>query len=107
LLAIGSMLAVVLALGWMWWSSQLPDTYDLAEMGYADYGGGPVPPAMAGHGHGTAIADLVEARSGPPDREVTLTVRDDGDRITVNGATPGPTPRSSCTAPRRSGDWLG
>lgn len=93
LLAIGSTLAVVLALGWMWWSSLLPDTYDLADMGYADYGGGPVPPAMAGHGHGSAVADLVEARSGPPDREVTLTVRDDGERITVNGATPGPTLR--------------
>ncbi len=83
----------MLALGWMWWSSLLPDTYDLADMGYADYGGGPVPPAMAGHSHGSAVADLVEARSGPPDREVTLTVRHDGERITVNGATPGPTLR--------------
>jgi FtsP/CotA-like multicopper oxidase with cupredoxin domain len=46
-----------------------------------------------GHHHGTAVADLVEARSGPPDREVRLTVRDDGDRITLNGATRGPTLR--------------
>jgi FtsP/CotA-like multicopper oxidase with cupredoxin domain len=93
LLAIGSTLAVVLALGWMWWSSLLPHTYDLADMGSADYGGGPVPPAMAGHGHGGAVADRVVAWSGPPDREVMLTVRDDGERITVNGATPGPTLR--------------
>jgi len=94
-LAAAGTLALVLPLGWMWWSSLLPDTYDLAEMGYADYGGGPVPEGSAGHGHhhGTAVADLVEARSGPPDAAVTLTVRDDGDRITVNGTSPGPTLR--------------
>ena len=45
----------------MWWSSLLPDRYDIAEMGYADYGGG----AEKAHDHqgsGTPVADLVEAR---------------------------------------------
>jgi FtsP/CotA-like multicopper oxidase with cupredoxin domain len=93
LLAVGATLTIVVPLGWMWWSSLLPDTYDLAAMGYADYGGGTVPPGHAGHGHhhGTAVADLVVPRTGPPDHEVTLTVRDDGERITLNGTSPGPT----------------
>jgi FtsP/CotA-like multicopper oxidase with cupredoxin domain len=87
LLAIGAALAVVVPLAWMWWSSRLPDSYDLAEMGYAEYGGGRAPAHVH---HGTAVADLVEPEPGPPDRRVTLTVRDDGDRIRVNGSTPGP-----------------
>ena len=33
------------------------------------------------HHRGTAVADLVEARAGTPDEKVTLTVRDDGDRL--------------------------
>ncbi len=88
LAAIGAALALVVPLAWMWWSSRLPDSYDAAQMGYADYGGGPVPEHA--HHHGTAVADLVETKPGPPDRRFTLTVRDDGDRITVNGKTPGP-----------------
>ena len=95
LLAVGGTLAIVVPIGWMWQASLLPDTYDLAEMGYADYGGGPGASGSGAHGHhhGTAVADLVETRAGPPDQEVTLTVRDDGDRITLNGSSPGPTLR--------------
>lgn len=95
LLAVGGTLAIVLPLGWMWKTSLLPDTYDLAEMGYADYGGGPEASGSGAHGHhhGTAVANLVETRPGPPDQDVTLTVRDDGERITLNGTSPGPTLR--------------
>ena len=28
-------------LGWSWWSSLVPSTYSVMEMGHADYGGGP------------------------------------------------------------------
>ena len=56
-LALLATAAIVAPVGWMWQSSRLPDTYDMAEMGYADYGGGP----RTGHDHhgGTAVADLV------------------------------------------------
>jgi FtsP/CotA-like multicopper oxidase with cupredoxin domain len=86
---------MVLPLGWMWKTSLLPDTYDLAEMGYADYGGGREGSGSGAHGHhhGLTVADLVETRPGPPDQDVTLTVRDDGDRISLNGTSPGPTLR--------------
>jgi FtsP/CotA-like multicopper oxidase with cupredoxin domain len=92
LLALGATAAILVPLGWMWQSSRLPDTYDIAEMGYADYGGGP----RAGHehAHGMAVADLVEDASLRADVEVTLTVRRDGERYTVNGTTPGPTIRA-------------
>ena len=39
-------------------ASRLPDTYDMAAMGYPDWGGGP----WHGHhgtGHGTPVEDLV------------------------------------------------
>jgi FtsP/CotA-like multicopper oxidase with cupredoxin domain len=72
----------------MWQASLLPDSYDIAEMGYADYGGGPR--AGHDHGHGTAVADLVGDPDRSPDVEVTLTVRKDGNRYTVNGTSPGP-----------------
>jgi len=89
LLACAATLALVVPFGWMWWSSLVPDTYDLARMGYADHGGG----SRVGHdhhGHATAVADLVEPAGGPADVAVTLKVRRDGDRYTVNGSSPGP-----------------
>ena len=58
LLALTATVALLAPIGWMWWSSRLPDTYDMAEMGYADHGGGP---AIAAPHHGTPVADLVEA----------------------------------------------
>jgi len=76
----------------MWQASLLPDSYDITEMGYADYGGGP----RTGHDHqhGQAVADLVADPARKADVEVTLTARRDGDRYTVNGTTPGPTIRA-------------
>ena len=93
LLAIGATAAILLPIGWFWQSSLLPDSYDIAEMGYADYGGGP----RTGHdhqGHETAVADLRADPGLPADVRVTLTVRRDGDRYTVNGTSPGPTIRA-------------
>ena len=89
--------ALVLPVGWFWYDSLLPDTYDLAAMGYADWGGGPPGQhaAMAGHHHGTPVAELAADPDRPADVRETLTVHDDGDRITVNGSTPGPEIRAT------------
>ena len=91
-LAVAATAVLVLPIGWFWYDSLLPDTYDLAEMGYQDWGGGPAGrhAAMAGHHHGTPVADLVADPDAPADVRETLTVHDDGERITVNGSTPGP-----------------
>jgi FtsP/CotA-like multicopper oxidase with cupredoxin domain len=95
LAAVAATAAIVLSLGWFWYGSLLPDQYDMAEMGYADWGGGPVGEhaGMAGH-HGTQVADLTADPDRPADVRETLTVHDDGERITVNGSTPGPTIRA-------------
>ena len=91
--ALAAVVLLVAPLAWMWWSSLLPDRYDIAEMGYADYGGGP----EAGHSHhgGTAVADLVADPDRPADVTETLTVATHGDRFTVNGTTPGPVLRAT------------
>jgi FtsP/CotA-like multicopper oxidase with cupredoxin domain len=77
----------------MWQASLLPDSYDIASMGYVDYGGGP---RSSGHNHGSGsrVADLVETAVGPADVTETFTVRTSGAKITVNGSTPGPTLRA-------------
>ncbi|HEX6150823.1 multicopper oxidase family protein [Nocardioides sp.] len=86
----------MLPLGWLWYGSLLPDEYDMAQMGHADWGGGPrgVHAAMAGGHHGTAVSELIADPERTPDVRETLTVRDDGRQITVNGSTPGPTIRA-------------
>ncbi|WP_235539019.1 multicopper oxidase family protein [Nocardioides sp. Soil796] len=97
LVATVATLAVAVPIAWMWENSLVPDTYDMATMGYHDYGGGP-------HGHrhdhqhdhaGTAVADLVEESGRPADVSVTLTVRRQDGRYTVNGTSPGPTIRAT------------
>jgi len=98
-LAVAATLAVVLPLGWFWQSSRLPDTYDMATMGFADWGGGPrfdhgEHGEQGGHGHhdgqATPVAELTADPDRPADVEATLSVRvDDGD-YTVNGTSPGP-----------------
>ena len=90
-LALLATAVVVTPIAWLWWDSRLPDSYDIAEMGYADYGGGP----ETGHDHhgahgATPVAELVEPPGGPADVEETLTAAKDGDRITINGTSPGP-----------------
>ncbi|MEU8238581.1 multicopper oxidase family protein [Actinoplanes missouriensis] len=80
-------LAVLGPLGWFWFDSLVPGTYDMAAMGVADHGGGD----PSGHRHtgGLSVADL-RGPSGRPDVEVTLTAdRRDG-RYTLNGSSPGP-----------------
>ena len=82
----------MLPVAWLWWSSLLPDSYDMAEMGYADWGGGPVGEHASMEGmHGTPVAELTADPDRPADVSETLTVRreDDGG-YTVNGTSPGP-----------------
>ena len=98
LLALGITLAVLVPLGYLWATSLVPGEYDPAEMGYADYGGGP----SSGHEHhhgGTSVADLTGPKTGTPDVDVTLVARkqkfqlasgETVDGYTLNGASPGP-----------------
>jgi FtsP/CotA-like multicopper oxidase with cupredoxin domain len=87
-LATGATAVLVLPLAWMWQTSLLPDSYDMAQMGYADWGGGP----RGDHHHadGVAVAELAADPSVPADVTETFTVATEGDRFTVNGTTPGP-----------------
>ncbi len=101
--ALAAVVLLLAPVAWMWWSSLLPDRYDIAEMGYADYGGGP----ETGHDHhgGTAVADLVADPDRPADVTETLTVATDGDRFTVNGTTPGPGAARDPGRPGRGARW--
>ena len=75
----------------MWNASRLPDSYDMAEMGYPDWGGGHVD-EHHGMGHGAIeVADLVADPDRPADVTATLTVTREAGRYLVNGTSPGPT----------------
>nr|WP_238354920.1 multicopper oxidase family protein [Kribbella sandramycini] len=90
MVALGIVLAVLAPLGYLWATSLVPSTYNAAEMGHADYGGGP----SGGHEHHhRSIADLTGPRTGTPDVAVTLTARQerkDFATYTLNGSSPGP-----------------
>jgi FtsP/CotA-like multicopper oxidase with cupredoxin domain len=88
-IAVGASVAILGPLGYFWQDSLVPATYDMAAMGYADFGGG----AATGHAHGAgaiSVADLTGPTTGQPDVTVTLTAKRQGGRYTVNGASPGP-----------------
>jgi FtsP/CotA-like multicopper oxidase with cupredoxin domain len=86
--AVAATSVIVLPLGWFWQASLLPDRYDMATMGYADWGGGPS--TLHGGDHGIPVTDLIADPDATPDVTTTLTVRQEGDRYTVNGTSPGP-----------------
>jgi FtsP/CotA-like multicopper oxidase with cupredoxin domain len=102
LIALGVTLAVLAPLGYLWATSLVPGNYSAAEMGYADYGGGPVSAGHSGghqHHGGTSGADLTGPKTGTPDVDVTLTARktkfqlasgETVDGYTLNGTSPGP-----------------
>ena len=89
-IAIAVTLLIVLPLAWMWNASRLPDSYDMAAMGYPDWGGGAVD-EHHGTGHGIAVADLVADPDRPADVSTTLTATREDGRFLVNGTSPGPT----------------
>jgi FtsP/CotA-like multicopper oxidase with cupredoxin domain len=97
-LACVATLAIVLPLAYLWWTSRLPSTYSVMDMGYDDYGGGSH--SMAGH-HGMSmnVKDLVDDPTRKADKVVDLTAKKgkvtlaDGQKVdgyTVNGTSPGP-----------------
>ncbi|MFI5892564.1 multicopper oxidase family protein [Actinoplanes sp. NPDC051513] len=88
-IAAGATVAILGPLGYFWQQSLVPSTYDMASMGYPDYGGG----QQAGHAHATGgldVAALKGPSTGDPDVAVTLTARAEKGKYTLNGATPGP-----------------
>jgi FtsP/CotA-like multicopper oxidase with cupredoxin domain len=99
LIALGVTLAVLAPLGYLWATSLVPGSYSAAEMGYADYGGGPESAGHEHHGGGMSVADLTGPTTGTPDVAVTLTARkakyqlasgETVDGFSVNGTSPGP-----------------
>jgi FtsP/CotA-like multicopper oxidase with cupredoxin domain len=102
LIALGVTLAVLVPLGYLWATSLVPGSYNPAEMGYADYGGGPASPMEhLNHGDmpGMSVADLTGPKTGIPNVAVTLIARkqkfqlasgETVDGYTVNGTSPGP-----------------
>ena len=93
-------------IGWLWYSSRLPDTYSVMDYGVLDYGGGTVPGVSANTHHhhpgaaglGTSVADL-HGPAGTPDDRFTLTARSARvklasgktiDALTFDGTVPGP-----------------
>ncbi|MEV4263653.1 multicopper oxidase family protein [Kribbella sp. NPDC049584] len=107
LVALGITLAVLVPLGYLWATSLVPGSYNPAEMGYADYGGGPSMDQSMDHEHqagmsgmsGMSVAELTGPNTGTPNVNVTLTARkqkfqlasgETVDGYTVNGTSPGP-----------------
>ncbi|MDX6279435.1 MAG: hypothetical protein QOH03_506, partial [Kribbellaceae bacterium] len=97
LVAIAATLVVLAPIGWFWQQSLLPDGLSAMDMGYADYGGGPVMPA--GHHHGSSVAELKPVADRVPDVSVRLVARKERfdipgrgpiDGYTLNHTSPGP-----------------
>src|SRR5262245_19935031 len=97
--AVAAFVGVLGGLGWMWYSSLLPDSYNVMDYGEPDYGGGPVPAHAAAHHHrgGRSLASL-KGPSGPPDVRFTLVARHadvhlasggTSEALTFNGRVPG------------------
>ncbi|MGN9846227.1 multicopper oxidase family protein [Nonomuraea sp. H19] len=102
-------------LGWLWQDSLLPAAYSVMDMGYADYGGGPVgSPGHEAHsgggasahggrgrqpGAGRDVTQLIADADLPADVAVTMVARKQRFRLpsgrafegyTLNGRSPGP-----------------
>jgi FtsP/CotA-like multicopper oxidase with cupredoxin domain len=85
IIAVVAALAVLGPLGYIWFTSLVPSTYDMTTMGRPDSGGGP-----DAHRHGRlSVADL-KGPSGRADTAVTLTAREENGGYTLNHTTPGP-----------------
>src|SRR5215207_2922327 len=91
-------LVILAPLAWLWQSSLVAKSYSVMEMGYLDYGGGPV----GSHDHTStdlSITDLVVKDAREADVRVDLVAEQRNLAIggrsvagyTVNGTSPGPT----------------
>src|SRR5688500_17625143 len=109
-IACGATALVLGPLIWLWQASLLPSAYSAMDMGYADYGGGPIghPMAHGGHAHGVmadrSVTSLTADPTRPADVAVTLTARKERFRLpsgkfvngyTLNGQSPGPIIRAT------------
>jgi FtsP/CotA-like multicopper oxidase with cupredoxin domain len=100
LIASIATLVVLGPLAWFWQDSRLPGAYSVADMGYADYGGGPRPAGgMEGMHHGTSVTELVTDAGRQADVTVDLVAREEQFELasgrtvqgfTFNDASPGP-----------------
>jgi FtsP/CotA-like multicopper oxidase with cupredoxin domain len=88
-------------IGWMWWESRLPGTYNVMDYGEADFGG--VTAISHAHhgapGQGVSVETLHGPREQRPDARFTLTARQATvqlasgravDALTFDGRSPGP-----------------
>lgn len=104
LLACLATAALVVPLGVMWWSSLLPSTYSVMDMGYTDLGDGSASHSAPGddemHSGATSITTLRADPARPADVRVDLVARKESfelasgrrvDGYTLNGGSPGPT----------------
>jgi len=102
LIATAATLAIVVPLGWLWWVSLVPDTYNVMDMGVVDLGGGPdMDHGMHG---GQDVSTLTGPTDGEPAVAVTVTARKESielvdgptvDGYTLNGTSPGPEIRAT------------
>ena len=99
LLGAAATLVVLGPLTWLWQDSLMPGSYSVADMGYADYGGGPRTTDHAAMGHGISVADLRTDPARKADVAVDLVARAERfelgsgreiDGYTFNGQSPGP-----------------
>jgi FtsP/CotA-like multicopper oxidase with cupredoxin domain len=100
LIASVATLVVLGPLAWFWQQSLLPGAYSVADMGYADYGGGPRPAGgMEGMHHGTSVTDLVTEANRKADVTIDLVAREERFELasgrsvqgfTFNDTSPGP-----------------
>jgi FtsP/CotA-like multicopper oxidase with cupredoxin domain len=100
LIASVAALVVLGPLAWFWQDSLVPGAYSVADMGYADYGGGPRPAGgMEGMHHGTSVTDLVTDADRKADVTVDLVAREERFELasgravqgfTFNDTSPGP-----------------
>ncbi|HLN77301.1 MAG TPA: multicopper oxidase family protein [Nocardioidaceae bacterium] len=106
LLACLATAVLVVPLGWLWWSSLMPDEYSVMEMGYVDLGGGPDLAPTSGHGGHAAMGQgspvditTLVAGKGTPDVSLDITAREESFKLasghevhgyTLNGTSPGP-----------------
>jgi FtsP/CotA-like multicopper oxidase with cupredoxin domain len=88
--------ALLVPLAVMWWSSLVPSTYSVMDMGVVVFVGGP---AHDAHTAEVSVADLTGPQTGDPDLDVTLTAHrgpfrlptgEEVDGYTLNGTSPGP-----------------
>jgi len=102
LIATAATLAIVVPLGWLWWASLVPDTYNVMDMGVVDLGGGP---DMDHDMHaGQDVSTFTGPDDGDPDVAITVTARKESielvdgptvDGYTLNGTSPGPEIRAT------------